>query len=411
MNQSPFVQVPCVKCGATVWISPATGMGFCPSCQTQNQLPPGAAAGTPAPGGYGAPPMGGPPMGGPPGGYPGAPGGPPMGGPPGGYPGAPPMGGAPMGGAPGGPPMGGPPMGGAPGGYPGAPGGAPGGYPGAPGGPPMGGPPMGGPPMGGAPGGYPGAPGGPPMGGPPMGGPGAPPPMGGYGAPGGPPMGQPPMATFSSGGRAGGSSGNMLKAIGGGVGSVVLVIVLVIFKIAVRSGSSSVSSGGNAESFSSLGIDKKKGDPDKMIAAARAYALKWKSDAGFWSVNIQKLGSDGTVDLTTSNVMVEYFSPSAVSSPNQKMRDDSIKKFNFMNDEMTYRDIWGVRKQYNPAPRPTAIPGCTAKQLAAKLVGMGLLKTGGTIHAQIDPAFGDEWLVQTGGAPRRFDLQTCGEKK
>ena len=247
-------------------------------------------------------------------------------------------------------------------------------------------------------GGYPGAPGGPPMG-------------GGYpGAPGGPPMGgPPPMATFSSGGPAGG--GNALKAIGGAAGTIVLIIIVIIFKVAVRSGGRALSNSGGTESLSGLGIDKKKGDPDKMIAAARAYALKRKSDAGFWSVNIQKLGSDGTVDLTSSNVLVEYFSPSAVSSSNQKMRDDSIKKFNFMNDDMTYRDIWGVRKQYNPAPKATAIPGCTAKQLAAKLVSMGVLKSGGTIHAQIDPAFGDEWLVQASTGPRRFDLQTCGEKK
>lgn len=38
-----FVQVPCTKCGTTVWISPAAGMGICPSCHTQNNLPQGAA--------------------------------------------------------------------------------------------------------------------------------------------------------------------------------------------------------------------------------------------------------------------------------------------------------------------------------------------------------------------------------
>ena len=97
MNQAPFVQLPCVKCGATVWISPAAGMGYCPSCQTPNQLPPGGAAAAPmgAPGGYGPPP-GGAPMGAP-GGYGPPPGGAPMGA-PGGY--GPPPGGAPMGGPP-----------------------------------------------------------------------------------------------------------------------------------------------------------------------------------------------------------------------------------------------------------------------------------------------------------------------
>jgi hypothetical protein len=243
-------------------------------------------------------------------------------------------------------------------------------------------------------------------------------PMGGYGAapgaPGGPPMGGPgfpPPPTFSTSSGGGLGSGNTLKAIGGGVGGVVLLIAFIIFKVVVRTGVSSVTGQKGTESLSGLGIDKKKGDPDKMIAAARAFALKWKGDAGFWSVNIQQLGSDGTVDLNGSNVMVEYFSPSAVSSPLTSVRDDSIKKFNFMNDDMTYRDIWGVRKQYTPAPKATSIPGCTARMLAQKLNQAGYFKGKSSLHVQIDPALGDEWLVQTGSGPRRFDLQTCTEKK
>ncbi|MEO7094046.1 MAG: hypothetical protein ABI175_12405 [Polyangiales bacterium] len=38
-----FVQIPCVKCGATVWISPAAGVGYCPSCHTPNNMPAGGA--------------------------------------------------------------------------------------------------------------------------------------------------------------------------------------------------------------------------------------------------------------------------------------------------------------------------------------------------------------------------------
>src|SRR6185369_14210542 len=109
MNQGQFAQVPCVRCGTVVWISPAAGMGYCPKCQTPNQLPPGGAqAAGPPMGGYGQP--GAPQMGAP--GAPqmgGAPGGPPMGGygqP--GAPGAPQMGGYGQPGAPGAPPMGAP---------------------------------------------------------------------------------------------------------------------------------------------------------------------------------------------------------------------------------------------------------------------------------------------------------------
>ncbi len=37
-----YVQLPCTKCGTTVWISPAAGIGVCPSCHTQATLPGGS---------------------------------------------------------------------------------------------------------------------------------------------------------------------------------------------------------------------------------------------------------------------------------------------------------------------------------------------------------------------------------
>jgi hypothetical protein len=320
MNQAQFVQIPCSKCGTIVWIAPAAGVGYCPSCHTPNQLPAG-----------GAPQQGGPPMGG---------------APPGAY-GAPQQGGY---GAPG-----------APGAY-----GAPqqGGYGAPPGAPGM---------------------------------PGAPPAPGGYGAPMQPPM---QMRGVSAGG-----GGNTLKAVGGGI----LAVVVALGYGALRFGKSFLPKPG-IETLANLGIDKKKGDPDKMIAGAAAYAKKWKSDAGFWSVNIGALSADGTIDLTSSNVTVEYFSPSAVSSPLQTIRDDSIKKFNFIEDNMQYKDVWGVKKQYSPPPRPTPIPGCTAKMLAAVLVKAGSLKSGATIQATIDPQFSDSWIVQTPTIPTKYDIATCAKR-
>jgi hypothetical protein len=240
--------------------------------------------------------------------------------------------------------------------------------------------------------------------------------MGGYGpppgAPAGPPMGAPPMGmpggNYSSVTTSGGGSGNMLKA----VGTVLLIIIVVIFKVVVRGGVKAATGGGSMrESISDLGIDKKKADPDKMIAAARAFAIKWKSDSAFYGVNIQKLRADGTVDLTDSNVVVEYFSPAAVSSPSVTIRNDSIKDFNFNDDTMSYAQQIGVNKRYDPPPRATNIAGCTVKTLTAKLVQVGILKTGGSVHAQIDRNFSDDWLVQTPSGPRHFDLGTCAEKK
>ncbi len=206
-------------------------------------------------------------------------------------------------------------------------------------------------------------------------------------------------------GNVGGPS--KLRVIGGVVGAVIIALGYGGFRFVARG----VLGTPGIEKVAGLGIDNKKADPDKMIAGAAAYAKKWRSDAGFWSVTILKLGADGTVDLTSSNVVVEYFSPSAVSSPLSSLRDDSIKKFNFIDETMNYKDIWGVRKQYTPAPKATPIPGCTAKMLAAKLVSVGALKAGSPIQVSIDPQFGSEWIAQTGSVPRLFDTQTGAEKK
>ena len=40
---NPFVQSPCQRCGATVWIPTATGFAYCPQCNPPAQMQPGAA--------------------------------------------------------------------------------------------------------------------------------------------------------------------------------------------------------------------------------------------------------------------------------------------------------------------------------------------------------------------------------
>jgi hypothetical protein len=236
--------------------------------------------------------------------------------------------------------------------------------------------------------------------------PGAPPAAAAPGAPPAPAYGAPAPNAFA-GMQAGGPS--KLKAIGGAVLAVVVGIGYAGFKMFVRG---AVKGGNGTESLSSLGIDPKKGDVDKMIAGASAYAKKWKSDAAFWSVNVAALNADGTIDLTDKNVVVEYFSPSAVSSPLQNVRDDSIKKFNFIGENMQYGDIWGVRKQYSPPPKGPSIAGCTVKMLAQTLVKQGILKAGSPLQVSIDPVFSEtSWIVQTPSKPMHFDTGTCQPRK
>lgn len=269
-----------------------------------------------------------------------------------------------------------------PGGAPMASFGAPGGAPGMPAQPGYGAPPGGAPgmpaqpgygaPAGGAPGmpaqpGY----GGPGYGPPPAGMPGAPgaPGMGAYGMPGG----------F---GAMGGAKKPPVAAIFGSVAlAVVASVGYGVFRAVIRP-----SRPGHV-SLSSVGIDEKTADPDKMIAAVRPLAKKWRADAELYSINILGLRTTGTVDLSEggSVVTIEYFSPAAVSSPSTTVRKDSIKKFIFNSAGVDYSAIWGVReRQSNVAPTP--VPSCTAKQVAAALAGKGL-KAGKTAHLNLDPTF------------------------
>ena len=285
MAQNQFVQIPCGKCGTTVWISPAAGVGYCPSCHTPNKLPPGGAAAA-----------------------------------------------------------------GAPGAAPQAPAGQP--YPGA-----------------------------------------APSP---YAA----------QAPAGMTGMAMKTPGFPMLKVAGAVGLAILVGGAYVVKNIVFG----MMKPGHA-SLSSVGIDEKKGDPDKMILAAGGLAKKWRSDAVFRSVNIQKLGSDGTTDLSKDNVQVEYFSPMGVASIIKKINDDSIKKFSFSGTGVNYKDIWGPTKRWDPAPPASPIPQCTAKMLAAK-VG---IKPGKFVHASYDPTFWQgeaTWSVQSDDPPMqaRYSGASCEKR-
>jgi hypothetical protein len=210
-------------------------------------------------------------------------------------------------------------------------------------------------------------------------------------------------------GVAAGGGPSKLKIIGGAILAVVVAVVAGGAKLFFKN----LGKDPGRESLSSLAISPKKGDPDKMIAAASAYAKKWRSDAVFRSITISALGADGTIDLTDKNVVVEYFSPGGVSSLVKSVRDDSIKKYNFIGDNMMWdtKLIWGPTKQLSPPPPATPIPGCTAKMLAAAAVKAGALKQGGTVQASLDPNFSMSWIVQAPSGPMHFDASTCAPRK
>ncbi len=375
---NPFVQSPCTRCGATVWIPTATGMAYCPQCQTPVQMSPGAQAAAPAvPAQPSQPAIAAtvaiPSMATPPGG-PAAWGAPPAAVPSQGAPqsfgGAFQQGfGAPQQPAP--PTPAGNPFGGAP---------QQPSFGGAPQQPSFGGAPQ----FGGAPSN--------PYGAAPA----------GYASPGG--YQQPAYAAPTA------SKGGMLKVILPVLGVIAVSCIGAI----ARSGFSNFARPGH-RSLSAKNIDEHAADPDAMIRAAGELARDWRSDAVFSSININGLTTAGTVDLSNSShtVTIEYFSPSRVSSYIERERNDSIKKFTFTSSGIDYNTTWGVRRRVE-RPTATPTPTCGTRQLGAFLTQQGVAPTA-DLHVQYDPQFSFAvngalaWHVMS-TAPaldRWFDVGSC----
>ena len=92
----------------------------------------------------------------------------------------------------------------------------------------------------------------------------------------------------------------------------------------------------------------------------------------------------GTVDLSASNVMVEYFSPSAASSPSYDVRSDALKKFKPESHAgmMEIAAAWGTPEQ--------------ATQLQRYREAVSVLMPGEVVHAAF--LTGDGRMVMAGGA-------------
>jgi hypothetical protein len=369
-SMNPFIQSPCQRCGATVFIPTATGVGYCPQCHTPAQLQPGNPANAPMahqeaiPATVAIPAMATPQ------GYAtGAPS--PWGAPPAAV--SSQAGGFPQGfGQAGSPPQNSPF---------GAPQHQQGGF-GAPQQHQQGG--FGAPQQ--------------------QGGFGAPQQQGGFGVPAGynlpPGMGgygqQAPPKTASA--------ARFLVPI---IGLFVLVCVASFAIVGARALSKT--------GLKKYDIEAEHADPDAAIRAAGDIARGWQPDAVFQSINIVGMRTDGTVDLSNSSnsILVEYFSLARVSSFVEAQRRDSIKKITFRSTGATHNIVWGVRRRVE---RPSATPFalCTARQLGALLAQQGVPPTA-LLTVQYDPQFAlavngaFAWHV-TSSAPvldRWYDAGSC----
>jgi ribosomal protein L37E len=235
----------------------------------------------------------------------------------------------------------------------------------------------------------------------------------GFGAgtqPGATNNGAPPMAS------SGGPSVNVqmpfgikipIKMPGGGagkvkmIGSVVGVGVLAVVGSIVGIKMKGTKAKKGMLSYSAISMDAKKIDADKMIGAVESTAKTWKKDAAFWSINLQAVHADGTVDASGGGAQVEYVSPSGVTNPSKKLREDSIKKFSFGPSGVDYSDIWGASDKWELDGTPPT-PHCGIKNVTKQLASKGL--TGDkTVRITFDPQFADSWSWHVLGEDPKID--------
>lgn len=170
--------------------------------------------------------------------------------------------------------------------------------------------------------------------------------------------------------------------------------------------------GKNKASYLMVGLDADKPDADKMISGVSGLAKKWRSDAIWWSVNLQAVHADGTVDVSQGAV-VEYVSPSRVGSAAKSVRKDSIKKFSFGPSAIDYSQMWNALNQWKGVEEP-ATPQCGIKDLMKKLGSKGV-KGDKTVRVSFDPQWdwGQEqtWHV-IGQDPKidaHYSMKSCDE--
>lgn len=199
------------------------------------------------------------------------------------------------------------------------------------------------------------------------------------------------------------AGGHKMNVIGGVALAVVLGVGGMIFRSKFKKPKKGMLS------YSAMNLTADKIDADKMIPAVEATAREWRSDAAFWSINLQAVHADGTLDATSGGAQIEYVSLSGVTSELKKTRDDSIKKFSFGPSGADHSAIWGATNKWKITATPS-LPHCGIKNVVKQLVSKGL--TGDkTVRVTFDPQFADSlaWHV-LGEDPKidaYFSMEDC----
>ncbi|MBK6694831.1 MAG: hypothetical protein IPG50_21870 [Myxococcales bacterium] len=161
----------------------------------------------------------------------------------------------------------------------------------------------------------------------------------------------------------------------------------------------------NAKDF---GIDPARATPEAILTAATKLAKGWRSDAQFRALSVNGLRVDGTVDLTSGNAQVEFFSPSRVAAFTEKGRQDSVKKFAFNSERIVFKDRWDVKKKPWKFVQATPTPSCPSSELGKVLKAAGAKADAKGILA-VHPRYGATYKVNMGPLNKWYSLTDCKE--
>jgi hypothetical protein len=145
--------------------------------------------------------------------------------------------------------------------------------------------------------------------------------------------------------------------------------------------------GGSAKrELDKIGVEYEAANPNDIIKGLKKRAKRWRKEAEFYSVSINGLKSDGTLDFSTgkATMVVEFFSPKLVGSTSKSNRKKSIRKY-VINKYKVTEQVWGVKKRYPDVPG-TPIPECQLTEVGELLEERGM-KGKKTASVSLDPGF------------------------
>lgn len=184
---------------------------------------------------------------------------------------------------------------------------------------------------------------------------------------------------------------------------VILGIVVAVAGVIIKGKLEGDKTGKGKISYSSLGLDMRKADPDKMIEAVGPAARKWRNDAVWWSINLQAVKADGTVDASNGGAQVVYISLNGVQSATPSVRNDSMKKFNFGPSGVDHSQLWGATDPWEGVQAHPA-PTCGIADVVELLHARGL-EGSKTVRITFDPQFADQYAWHVIGTDPKIDAQ------